>query len=79
MTPKAEAIVSEGLREVLALLPVGASIERSEPFRTFQEALERFLPAELGWEQLKTFGEPARPIAPRACGPRRIHRALLLP
>jgi hypothetical protein len=50
MTSKAEAIVSESLREVLMPLPVGSSIERSNPLLEFQEALERFLPEELGWE-----------------------------
>jgi hypothetical protein len=49
MTSKAEAVASQSLREILTLLPVGASIEESRPFLEFQSALERFLPFELGW------------------------------
>jgi hypothetical protein len=49
MTSKAERVTSERLREILAPLTVGASIEQTQPFLEFQSALERFLPAELGW------------------------------
>jgi hypothetical protein len=49
MTSKAEAIVSQELRAILAPLVTGASIGHSERLVQLQLALEFFLPAELGW------------------------------
>lgn len=50
MVDRTEAVASQCLRASLAPLSAGASIEKSEEFLAFQSALERFLPAELGWE-----------------------------
>lgn len=50
MTSKTEELLSKALRAVLTDLPDGASIGESDGFREFQEALEFFLPAELGWD-----------------------------
>ncbi len=49
MTSKAETIVSQELRAILAPLDTGASIPHSEWLLKLQSALEFFLPAELGW------------------------------
>jgi hypothetical protein len=45
---KAEEIVSRSLRTLLRPLPVGASIEDSDEFITFQTALTRVIPSTLG-------------------------------
>lgn len=50
MTSRAEAIASQCLRASIAPLFTGVPIENSEEFISFQSALERFVPAELGWD-----------------------------
>jgi hypothetical protein len=50
ITDRTEAVASQCLRACLAPLSTGGPIENSEEFLAFQSALERFLPAELGWE-----------------------------
>jgi hypothetical protein len=50
MTSKAETIVSQELRAILAPLATGARIGHSERLVNFQRTLEFFLPAELGWD-----------------------------
>ena len=49
MTSKAETIVSQELRAILAPLATGAPIQHSERLVKLQSALEFFLPVELGW------------------------------
>ena len=49
MTSKAETIVSQELRAILAPLATGAPIPHSERLVSLQGALEFFLPAALGW------------------------------
>ena len=51
MTSKAEKIVSQELRAILAPMVTGASIEHSERLVKLQGALEFFLPEQLGWRQ----------------------------
>ena len=49
MTSKAEKIVSQELRAILAPVATGAPIEHSERLVKLQGALEFFLPEQLGW------------------------------
>lgn len=49
MISKAEKIVSQVLRAILAAVPTGAPIEHSERVVRLQGALEFFLPEQLGW------------------------------
>lgn len=67
MTSKAEKIVSQELRAILARVVTGAPIEHSEQLDQFQSALEFFLPEELGWryESFDAFRfAVARKVAP---------------
>lgn len=50
MADRTEAIASQWLCASLAPLSTGTPIENSKEYLAFQSALERFLPAELGWE-----------------------------
>ena len=51
MTSKAEKIVSQELREILAPVATGALIDDSELLDQFHSALEFFLTEELGWRE----------------------------
>jgi len=67
MTSKAEKIVSQELRAILAPVATGAPIEHSERLVKLQGALEFFLPEQLGWrhESFDAFRfAVARKVAP---------------